>query len=144
MSGRARTQRESTVPQSLRAPGLPLILTVAIIVVGIAALLPLIQSSGATTTNGHIGQLEREQTDWQARVQEAEAQLAYLSSLNRVEQEAKKRFDMRPPEQVIYIAVPLPGPQQETLPARFLPPPAQEAPAGEAWSEKIFGWLPLP
>ena len=70
MSGRARTQRESTVPQSLRAPGLPLILTEAIIVVGIAALLPLIQSSGATTTNGHIRQLEREQADWQARVQE--------------------------------------------------------------------------
>ncbi|HZP27275.1 MAG TPA: hypothetical protein VFB90_09560 [Dehalococcoidia bacterium] len=144
MSSGPRSQRQTRAAHGLHSPGLPLLLTAALLIVAAAALLPLIQSSGATTTNGHIQQLQREQTDWQARVQEAEAQLAYLSSLNRVQQEATQRLKMKAPDNVTYISVPGPTPQPETLPNRLLPSPTPPHPAGESLWSKLFGWLPLP
>ncbi|HXG36002.1 MAG TPA: hypothetical protein VNL15_03440 [Dehalococcoidia bacterium] len=143
MTSAPRTQREAAVRQALRTSSLPLLLTVVLLAVGFAALLPLIQSSVATTRNGQIQQLERAKADWQAQVQESEALIAYLGSLDRIEREAVQR-GMKPPEQTYYVKIPGPGPESKKLPSRFLPPPERPLQPEESWWEKIFGWVPLP
>lgn len=125
----------------LRAPGLPALLIAAVIAVGVAALVPLIQSSLATTTNANIRALERQRADWQARIHELELEVARLGSLERIEQEAINRLKMVPPEEVRYIVVDVPAPTERRLPSRFLPPEREEERASPSLWERLFGWL---
>jgi cell division protein FtsL len=142
----------ATVPKSgagaltglLHAPSLPVALILAALVIGVAALLPLVQSSGATSIAGNIHLLEQQKTDAQARLRELEVEVAQLGSLNRIEQEAKARFKMGPPNEVHYIRVDAPAPQEDRLPSRFLPPQPQHADNGSSLWEDLFGWVPLP
>lgn len=135
-------QEASGLGQLLRTPSLPLLLIVAALAVGLAALVPLIQSSLATTTNGNIQRLERERADWQARLHELELEVARLGSLDRIEQEAKSRLNMVPPEEVRYIIVDVPAPAERRLPSRFLPPEPEKEKASPSLWERLFGWLP--
>jgi len=128
----------------LHSPSLPVALIAAAVVIGLAALLPLVQSSGATSIAGNIHLLEQQKADAQARVRELEVEVAQLGSLNRIEQEAKKRFQMGPPKEVHYISVDAPAPRERRLPSRFLPPTAPRAAAGSSLWDDLFGWLPLP
>jgi cell division protein FtsB len=128
----------------LRVPSLPLLLTIAALAIGLAALLPLVQSSSATSTNGYIRLLQQERADWQARLREVELEVAGLSSLNRIEQEARTRLGMVQPEETTYITVPGPAPQTWRLPHRFLPEPIEQPQAGVSLWDKSFGWIPLP
>ena len=128
----------------LGSPSLPVILTVAAMIIGLAALLPLLQSSGATSVAGRIYGLERERTGWQARVRELELEIARMGSLDRVEQEAKTRLQMEAPKEVRYLTVDSPPPREAKLPSRFLPPEPPREGAGASLWEGIFGWLPLP
>lgn len=129
---------------ALQAGNLPVLLTVAAMVVGLAALLPLVQSSDATTTAGNIQLLEQQQTDWQARLRELELQVASLGSLDRIQAEAVQRLKMVPPQEIHYIAVPAPAPQQSKLPNRYLPPAQPSQHSGSSLWSDLFGWVPLP
>lgn len=141
----APNSKEAAAPSELlRSPSLPLLLTAAALAIGLAALLPLIQSSSATTTNGNIQRLEQEKTDWQARLREIELEVAGLSSLNRIEQEAIERLGMVPPEEIRYITVPGPAPEAWRPPSRFLPAPTEQQESGSSLWDKAFGWVPLP
>ena len=128
----------------LRSPNLPVLLIAAAVVVGLAALLPLVQSSEATSRAGTVHQLEQEKADWQARLRELELDVATLGSLNRIEQEATKRLKMGPPKEVHYISVDVAPPQERKLPSRFLPSSREQKNAGSSLWEDAFGWLPLP
>ncbi len=141
----APNSKEAAAPSELlHSPSLPLLLTAAALAIGLAALLPLIQSSSATTTNGNIQRLEQEKTDWQARLREIELEVAGLSSLNRIEQEAIERLGMVPPEEIRYITVSGPAPEAWRPPSRFLPAPTEPLePSSSLW-DKAFGWVPLP
>jgi cell division protein FtsL len=126
------------------AANLPVVLLVAAMVVGIAALLPLVQTSGATNTAGHIRALEQEREDWEARLHEQEVAVAELGSLNRIEKEARERLRMGPPKEVHYISVDAPPPEPHRLPSRFLPEQKQASEAGSSLWEDITDWLPGP
>lgn len=139
-----KTGAHTTIGGVLHSPSLPVVLTLAAMIVGLAALLPLIQSSGATTTAGQIRQLQQEQEGWQARIRELEVDVAGLGSLNHIEQEAKTRLKMVQPKEVQYIAVPAPAPAQQRLPSRYLPPTPQPHAAGNSLWDDVSGWLPLP
>jgi cell division protein FtsL len=120
------------------------VLILAAMIVGLAALLPLVQSSGATTTAGNIRRLEQEREDMQARLQELEVRVAGLGSLSRIEHEATTRLKMVKPQEVHYIRVDAPAPAPHRLPSRYLPQPADSSSAGSSLWEDVFGWLPLP
>ncbi len=137
-----RTRHPSAIPQALRSPSLPLLMTLAALAVGVAALLPLLQSSGATTTNGNVQRLEQIHADWQARVNELEVEVATLGGLERIEKEAISRFKMVAPTETVYITVPVPAPQPQRLPSRFLPAQEEPGPAKKSWWDRLFGWLP--
>lgn len=140
----ANPRQAHATPGIWSSSTLPVLLIVAAVAVGIAALLPLVQSSGATSTAGHIRQLQQEREDWQARLHEQEVKVARLGSLERIDQEARIRLKMGPPTIVHYFSVDAPAPAPHRLPARFLPP--QDAPVepGDTLWKDIADWLPLP
>jgi cell division protein FtsL len=129
----------------LRPENLPVVLIVAAMVVGIAALLPLVQSSESTSTAGDIRRLEEERTGWQTRLQELEIEVAGMGSLDRIEKEARMRFKMTAPENTEYISVDAPPPEARKIPSRYLPDNSAAEPSGgsSVW-EDLFGWMPLP
>ncbi len=121
---------------------LPIILIIAALVVGFTALLPLVQSSGATSTAGQVQQLERQKADWQARLRELEVDVATLGSLSRIEKEARLHYGMTRPKETHYITVDVAPPEDRKLPSRFLPPERDRGEAGSSLWHTLFGWLP--
>jgi cell division protein FtsB len=140
-----KTPKPSPLPQALSTSSLPLALIVAAIAVGLAALLPLIQSSGATSTNARIQQLRQELTDWDARIQALETDVATLGGLERIEREAAQRFEMVPPQETIHLQVDVAEPEPRKLPSRFQPPSETRPKSGgtSLW-DRLSSWLPLP
>lgn len=129
----------------LRPENLPVVLIVAAMVVGIAALLPLVQSSESTSTAGDIRRLEEERTAWQTQLQELEIEVAGMGSLDRIEKEARTRFKMTTPEHTEYIPVDAAPPEARKIPSRYLPKGTVAEPtSGSSVWEDVFGWLPLP
>lgn len=123
---------------------LPVILMGAALLIGLAALLPLVQSSGATSTAGDIEKLEDEKAAWQARLHELETEVASLGSLDRIEKEARTRLKMVVPKEVHYLSVDAPPPQERRLPSRYLPPePEPEDGGGGVWGS-LTDWIPVP
>jgi len=135
---------DSTLAGVATGSTLPVILTLAAMIVGLTAMLPLVQSSGATSTAGNIQRLHTEKSALQAKLRELETDVATLGSLSRIQQEAKTRLEMEQPKSVNYIAVDVAPPADRRLPSRFLPPQRESAPADNDASfwEELFGWLP--
>src|SRR6266542_5109760 len=117
-----------------RSPTLPVVLILAALAIGVTALLPLIQSSSATSTAGDVRALEAERTDQRARLRALELEIAQLGSLSRIEQEAAARFKMGPPKILNYIAVDAPAPETPRIPSRYL----GEAPVNDSDSPSLF------
>jgi cell division protein FtsB len=129
----------------LRPENLPVVLTIAAMVVGVAALLPLVQSSSSTSTAGDIQKLEDEKTGIQAQLQELEIDVARMGSLEWIEKEARTRFRMTSPEDTIYLPVDSTPPEARKIPDRYLTESQGTEPTGGSsiW-EDVFGWVPLP
>ena len=118
----------------LHSPALPVVLILAAMSIGLTALLPLIQSSSATSTAGDVRALEAERTDQRARLRALELEIAQLGSLSRIEQEAAARFKMGPPKVQNYIAVDAPAPEARKIPTRYL----AEEPQKDSDSPSLF------
>ena len=139
----ANRQGSSAIPDVLQDSNIPVILILVTLVVGIAALLPLVQNSLATSTGGNVSRLEQLREDWQARLHEQEVNVARLGSLSRIESEAQERLKMVAPDSVTYLRVDAPAPAPQRIPSRYLS--EEEGPVeGESLWEEFFGWLPLP
>ncbi len=134
-------KNERAIPGVAQSPGLPVILTVAAVIVGFAAMLPLVQSSGATSTAGKIQRMEQEKAGMQARLRELELEVAELGSLSRVETEAKTRLEMEAPKEVHYLPVDAAPPEERKLPSRFLPPERRETTHDSSLLDDVVDWL---
>ena len=132
------------VSDILRSPSMPTLLIISALVIGAAALIPLVQSSIATTTNGNVRLLEQQRDDWQAQTQELELDVATMASLNRIEKEARESLKMVEPKETRYITVPVEAPEPRRLPGRYLPPTADEREVEPGAWKKLLDWLPLP
>lgn len=126
------------LPGRLAAPlarirsGRATIIIVAVVVFGIA-LAQVNEFSRLTSTGYQINELTAERSARQADNHALEAEVASLSSLARVDWEARTRLHMEPPKQTLYIDVNSAAPDRQTLPTRFLPaerPAAAPTPAG--------------
>jgi cell division protein FtsL len=138
-----RTGRQ-ILPQLLRAPSTPILLIASALAIGSAALVPLVASSVATSTNGNIARLEQQRDDWQARIRELELEVAGMAGLNRIETVARTDLKMTEPRATRYVTVAAGPPEERRLPSRYLPPKPEEREAEPAIWEKVLGWLPLP
>lgn len=134
---------ETTLPRAPTSMALPVVLTIAVVVIGITAMLPLIQSSGATSTAGDIEQLQQDKAGLQARLRELEIDVATMGSLGRIESEATTRLGMEKPKDLQYLPIDMPPPEERKLPSRFLPPePLPETADDSTLWDDLFGWLP--
>jgi cell division protein FtsL len=125
----------------LRSPALPVVLLLAALAIGVTALLPLIQSSSATSTASEVRDLEAQRNDERARLRALELEIARLGSLSRIEQEAATRFKMAPPQVQNYIAVDAPGPQPRKIPSRYLAPPSEDSSDSPSLFEDIMDFV---
>jgi cell division protein FtsL len=138
----AAARREPVVGTAvLRSPALPVVLILAALAIGFTALLPLIQSSSATSTAGEVRALEAERTDQRARLRTLELEIAQLGSLSRIEQEAAARFKMGPPKVQNYIAVDAPAPEARKIPSRYLGEVTEKDSDSPSLFEDIADWL---
>lgn len=141
----ATQHRQDTTATGIIPNGsLAVALALAAMLVGLAAMLPLVQSSGSTATSGQIGTLQQEREDWTARLQEQEIAVAQLSSLQHINQEARERLKMVEPTEYRYISVPAAAPVPHRIPSRYLPLATPESNAGSSLWDDILDRLPVP
>ncbi|MBI4496457.1 MAG: hypothetical protein HY689_00950 [Chloroflexi bacterium] len=88
----------------------------------LAALLLLALTGYVTAAGYQVRSLERARAAQERSLQQLAADVASLRSLARAEQEAKARWNMAPPQQVLHVAV-------EVAPAAALTP-SERAPWG--------------
>ncbi len=99
------------------------VLVGAIAIIVAASLWQVLQTSDATTTGFAIPRLEQQKAELQAQVHELEAEVAGLSSLDRVDREARGRLGLTQPAETIYLRVDHPAPERQLMPTRYQPPP---------------------
>jgi len=115
------------------------------LVIGLA-LLQVQQFSAVTSRGYEIEELKRERLAQQARNHVLEAEVAHLSSLARVDIEARLRLKMEPPKRVLYITVNEAPPTAQQLPSRFQGPQNESTPQpseGTSFIERLLDALPF-
>lgn len=108
----------------------------AIAVLVLASLWQVLQTSDATSTGFAIQRLERQREALQVQVHMLEAEVADLSSLNRLDREARDRLGLVPPPRTVHLDVDRPPPQRQALPTRYQPAPVDDRalePRNEPW-----------
>lgn len=80
----------------------------------LAALLLLAQTGYVTAAGYRIRSLERVRTAQERHLQQLEADVAALGSLSHAQREAKARWNMAPPEKLIYVMVDVPAGGRDT------------------------------
>jgi cell division protein FtsL len=138
----------SAIDRPFSRPGFRLrslrrILALALAAVVLLMLLQVIQTSGATSTSYNIRRLEQQRQDLSAQVHSLEAEVATLTSLDRVEREARDRLGMVPAEKVLYMEVNVPPPQQQLIPRRFTASEPTVNEPGTSWWQALLKLLPF-
>ena len=114
-----------------------------LLLAGLGAVLPVIETSVATTRGFDNQELSAQRVQLQGDIRELEAELANFTSLQRIERRAQN-LGMVPAEDPIYIEISEPGPEPAHVPAGLLPQATPETVKPESWWGSLIGWLPLP
>lgn len=120
-------------PQSLR----PFVIATAALAILIAGV-QVNQFSRVTSTGYEIEALKRERDAKQAANHELEAEVAQLSSLARIDWEARTRLGMTPATQTMYINVNAELPARQSLPTRYMPDELAPSAPPPAKSDSIW------
>jgi cell division protein FtsL len=128
---------------SFRLWSLRRILALTFGALALLGLLQVIQTSGATSTSYTIRHLEQDRQDLSAQVHSLEAEVATLTSLQRVEKEARDRLGMVPADKVLYLDVDVPPPQQQLIPRRFSTSKPTVNEPGTSWWQALLKLLPF-
>ncbi len=117
------------------------LLSVAAALVIVLGLARVVQTSQATTASFAMQSLQQEKLELETSVKQLEAEVATLSSLERIEREAT-RLGLELPDRVSYISVNVawPGTAADLLPARFAPVDEDAALADVDGSLADAGW----
>ena len=120
----------------------PVLLPMALAILGMAGLLLLVQSSGITSAAYEVLRLEQIRSEWERSNFQLEADTAALQSLSRVEKEAVGRLKMVPADRPLFV--PVKRSSAEPLRPLTARPRADDRPASEspdsAW-QQIVVWL---
>jgi hypothetical protein len=127
-----------------RRLGIPAATILAAGFVAAAALLPVAQSSDATSTGNEIRRLEVQKSDLQARIHLAQTDVAEQAAIERVEQRSRE-LGLVPAERVMYVRVSEPPPAAG-MPSRYLneEEPVTPATEGRPWWKTLLSKLPNP
>ena len=72
-----------------------------------------------------------------------EAEVATLTSLERVEREARGRLGMVPAREILYLEVDAPPPRPELVPRRFSHYASDAGESGNSWWQDLLKLLPF-
>ncbi|HUS82149.1 MAG TPA: hypothetical protein VM013_02690 [Dehalococcoidia bacterium] len=126
-----------------RVTGVRPVLVGAFLVVASLGLLQVIQTSNATTTGYSLQRLEDERSATQAEVHLLEAEVAVLTSIDRIAREAGGRLGMVPAGNTVTLDVHKQPPEQQLVPLRFLSPDRAPEVKTSPWWQKLLGLLPF-
>jgi hypothetical protein len=101
------------------------------------------QSSGFAHTGQSMQRLEQQKADLQAEVHEFEAEVAALSSLERVERAARERLGLVPAATTDYIDVGVPAPDGVLLPRPLITTAPAEPHDSISWWQALVQALPF-
>ncbi len=122
-------------------------LYVVLAAVAILALLRVVQTSDATTKGFSIQELQQTELELRAQVNELEAEVASLSSLDRIDRDARRIGLTEPADRWgVQVNVPPPETGDLGLPARSgsgNTEQAKESDDGTAWWEDVIDLLPF-
>ncbi len=127
-----------------RLTGVRPALLIAFLVVASVGLLQVFQISNATTNGYTLEQLQQERFDKQAEVHTLEAEVALLTSIDRIDQEARGRLGMVPADRVMTLEVHKQPPEQQLVPLRFISTSKTATVETRSWWQKLLGLVPLP
>jgi hypothetical protein len=103
-----------TIPVPVSAKGL---LVAGFVGLGVIGLLPVLESSSATTTGFTVSELEAQRDQLKSEVNQLESEVASFAALDYVEAQATGRVGMVEPEERIFISIDEPAPPLERLPS---------------------------
>jgi hypothetical protein len=134
-----RTGRDLPVP----LPQVNWWILASVLVLGIGAMLPVFQNSVATSRGFDSQSMDTRRAQIQGNLLEIEAEVARLTSLDRIERRATD-IGLIPAADAIFVTVSEPGPSPAKIPAEYLPgvEPTRQDPA--PWWQSLLTWLPLP
>lgn len=138
----ARSQAKAATGSSIRLG--PLLLAVGLALVAIA-ILQLYQTSRATTASFQMKRLEQQKLELETSVRQLQADVASLSSLARIEQEAN-RLGLQPAQNRDTVPVNVAPPSQGVgLPSRYAPRTEGAKVGGQdaSWWHKLRKLLPF-
>lgn len=115
----------------------------ALCVIGVVGLFQVMQTGDATTTGYSLRSLDQERLALQAEVHGLEAEVAALTSIERIEREARGRLGMAPPEHVLSLEVQMDPPTHQLVPERYLTEVEEPTPDGGSWREALLRLLPF-
>lgn len=126
--------------QPIHSVRIPIWVWVGAAGLAVAALLPIAQTSDATTTGATLQELERERAAAQAEVRLLASQVGELASLSRIEQAASERLHLTVarPTTVLHASTP---PPERLLPVRFMPERETGPEESRAWWQRVLDVL---
>jgi hypothetical protein len=114
-----------------------------LLLLGGAATLPVLQNSTTTTRGFDTERIEAQQTELRNQINLLEADVARLSSLDRISDRARQIGLTTPDEDPIYVTIDVPGPEPARIPSQYETQPAVTPTAPDSWWKSLLSWLPL-
>lgn len=113
----------------------------AIVFTAMAALLPVLQNSTATSRGFDIQSSQRQVAQLNGEIGLLEGEVASLTSLSRIERRARE-IGLSPATDPIYVTVNEAGPAPAKLPSEYLPLTEPREVTSSPWWKPFVSWLP--
>jgi cell division protein FtsL len=107
------------------------------------AVLQVFQTSSFANTGQAMQNLEAQKVDATAQVHQLESEIAALSSLDRIERNARDRLGMVPARDITYIQVAVPAPGNPLLPRPILPAPKPTPEHSKSLVQRLIRAVPF-
>lgn len=114
-----------------------------IAIVGISALVPVIQSSMVTSEGFTMQRSQEQEATLAGQISILESEIGQMTSLGRIQHRALE-LGLQPSTDPDFIHVSVAGPAPAKLPSSYLPAPVPEQIHPESWWQSLTDWLPLP
>lgn len=115
----------------------------AVLMVGVSAMLPVLQNSTATSRGFNTQHFQADEAKLKGEISLVEADVAVLTSLSRIERRATE-MGLGPTDNPIYVRVDVAGPAPAKIPSEYLPERAPKRDVPEPWWRSLFNLLSLP
>lgn len=115
-------------------------IVLAVFVVGISALLPVLQNSSVTSRGFDLQSIEQQKLAVLGEISLIETDVARLTSLPRIERRAGE-IGLVPAFDPLYVSVDVAGPAPAKIPAEFLPGPVEQSSGSAPWWRSLLDWL---